>query len=109
MMSSSPNRCYGLQVMDSDASTASEPSPAGSPDALLALRLQLSETRLQANGLSLQKERLEVALAKTEAKLQMHDIGLVSCTLPTRLIMHVDAAVRLPHCSHRVSRFLQRL
>ena len=71
-----------MQVLDSDASTASGGCPPESSTTVFHLRHQLSEAQKKVDVLRLVNHRLEVEMTTAEARCQMPEFWLVSCLTP---------------------------
>lgn len=71
-----------MQVLDSDASTASRGSPPENPNTVSHLRHQLSEAQKEVDQLLRVIHRLEVEMTTAEARCQMPEFWLVSCLTP---------------------------
>ena len=72
-----------MQVLDSDASTASGGSPLERPTSLFHMRHQVTQAQKQVDVLRLEKQRMEVRLTTAEAKYQIPEYWLVSCLTPS--------------------------
>ena len=77
--------CLCVQVVDSDASTASGGSPPDSPTSVFHMPHQLMQAQKQVDVLRLEKQRMEVRLTTAEAKYQIPEYWLVSCLMPSCL------------------------
>ncbi len=71
-----------MQVLDSDASTASGGSPHDSPTTVFHLRHELTQAQKEIAVLRVENQMMEDEMTTAEARCQMPDFWLVSGLIP---------------------------